>query len=424
MNRAKLVETTEYWMDIYHRFGPVVAHSLSIDKPYDLEVWLHGTISKTWFAPEFILNKNTKKIRAVGMLMGEQPKNTSTPAASEKEFIRRIKNYLKANQPSTLFQGTVLIQKGKNVVFTEAFGLKNIEMSEKNTLDTRMRISSVSKIVTSIAYLQLMQKGLLRLNQPISKYLPELPKHISNKITIYQLLTHTSSYELDGIEGFRKELRDTKAMSEVYSTQLKYLSKWKQYKDFKVSPRYDYSNDSFDLLAIIIEKVSGMSYPEYLKKNIFDVAKMPSTSFSNEGVAIPYRFDIKYGGLMNHDRSHYPYSMGQISGAGGLKSTVRDLRNLFNTLKNTEELIDIPHKHLLFAPLVRKGGREYTGLGLTISYDQTLNFGHNGTGVGNSAEMRYFPKSDFLLIVLCNNRSGAQNLYSFFKNNLPGLNRD
>jgi CubicO group peptidase (beta-lactamase class C family) len=162
-----------------------------------------------------------------------------------------------------------------------------------------------------------------------------------------------------------------------------------------------------------------MSYPEYLKKNIFDVAKMPSTSFSNEGVSIPYRFDIKHGGLMNYNRSHYPYSIGRISGAGGLKSTVRDLRNLFNTLKNTEDFLDIPHKNLLFAPLVRKGGSEYTSLGLTISYDQTLNYGHNGTGVGNSAELRYFPKSDLLLIVLCNNRSGAQNLYSFFKNNLP-----
>lgn len=418
IDTTKLISKPEYWMDLFSRFGPVDMYSVSINKPFDIEVWVQGRISRFWFAPEIILNKETGKIKATGLLMGTQPPGTSAPAGNDEELISKIDKYLTINAQDSLFQGNVLIQHKDRIVFNKSYGFKNFERNEKNSADTRMRISSVTKIFTAIACLQLAQNGAIELNTPVSKYLPELPENISGKITIYNLLTHTSGYELDGIEGFRDELEKTNSISGVYSAQLKYLPGWEFYNNFSVLQKFDYSNDSYDLLAVIIEKVSGMAYQEYLRKNIFDVCKMPNTSFSVQGVSTPYRFDIKKGGLMDHE-SFYPNTVGKISGAAGLISTTGDLLNFFNTLRYNNSLLDMPHKSLLNAPLVKRDDSEYQSLGLNISYDQVLNIGHNGTNIGNSAEFRYFPDSDYLMIVLCNNRSGAHNFYSFFKNNIP-----
>ena len=415
--QLKITQKTENWMDIYHRFGPVTVKLISIDKPNDLEIWLQGTVTKVWFAVEFMINEDSNKIRAVGMLLGEQPSNKTTPSESFDDFLERLNVYLDSNQDKGLFQGTVMMQRMGEIVFQKAYGYKNIEKKEKNQINTRMRLISITKPITAIAILQLVQKGLIDIHSPISEYLVELPEHISKKMTVYQLLTHTSGYELDGITGFRKEMEKTQSMGEVYSSQLKYLPMWEKYNDFELSTKWDYSNDSYDLLAIIIEKLSGQSFPEYLEKNIFSVAGMKDTSFIDKNIALPYRYDLNYGDLMDH--SHYPRSFGAVSGAAEIKSTVRDLTMLFNTLFKTNKLLDLPHKSLLYAPLVKIGGGNFQGLGLKIMNDLNLNIGHGGVNIGSSAQIKYFPKFDLLLVVLCNNRSGASNFYDFVNNNLP-----
>jgi hypothetical protein len=303
-----------------------------------------------------------------------------------------------------------------------------------------MRISSITKPITVVACLQLVQKGVLNLETPISEYLPDLPSHISNRITLKSLITHTSSYELDGIEGFREALEKTKSMEEVYQLHLEYLPKWENYKNFQPTGKFDYSNDSFDLIAIIIENVTGLKFENYLNEYVFKIANMENTSYENNNLSTPYRYDLKQKGLTDYENK-YPYSFGEVSGAGGLKSTTQDLANFFNTLCKTNALLDLPYKSLMFSifqlnvtssnpdisnsPIKNlefenvskvKNGRSF---GFSIFYDTKLNIGHNGTSIGNSAELRYFPNSGYLMIALCNNRSGAQNFYNYFKNSLP-----
>ncbi len=418
----KVNQVVEEWMDLYYRLGPVDVRSISIDKPFDLEVWLQGKVTKTWFAPEFILHRETSKVKATGLLMGDQPEGTQSPAKDESEFLQRINDYLSENENAGFFQGTVLVQKGKEILLKQAYGFSDVEGEISNSTLTRMRISSITKLVTAVACLQLIQQRKLKLNAAIDAYLPELPKHISESITLYQLLTHTSNYELDGIDGFREELEKTASMQQVYELHLKYLPKWSKYHDFSVAKKFDYSNDSYDLLAIIIEKVTEQSFSGYLEENIFKPVGMKNTSFENDGLAIPYRYDFSEDKLASYE-SRYPYKLGKVSGAGGLKSTVEDLLKFHNQLMFTNELLDLPHRSLLQSPLIYKGGGDYHSLGMTISYPGNLNLGHNGTSIANSAEYRYFPDHDFTLIVLCNNRSGAQNFYGFFKNNLPILSK-
>ena len=307
-----------------------------------------------------------------------------------------------------------------------------------------MRISSITKSITAVACLQLVQIGLLELDVPITNYLSNFPKHISDKITLRSLMAHTSGYELDRIDGFREELQKSKGMKAVYDLHIKYLPEWEHYNECKPPNKFDYSNDSFDLIAVIIENVSGLRFEEYVSKYVFDIANMPNTSFLKNELASPYRYDIKHKGLANYEEK-YPYSLGAISGAGGLKSTASDLANFFNTLYDTDKLLDLPHKSLMFSivqttytsmqpdggnsPIdslntsYKKRVRNGRALGFDVRYDIALNLGHDGTNIGNSAVLRYFPNSDYLLIVLCNNRSGAQNIYRFFINNFP-VNRN
>ncbi len=417
LSDAKLNELIEYWMDIFYRFGKARPHSLSINKPYDLEIWLQGTVSKAWFAPEFILNKETKKIKAAGLLLGDQPESTTDFASSNKEFYLRLNKYLTENEQQGLFQGAVLVLQNGKIIINKGYGLKNIEKNLYNDPTTRFDIASLTKLITAIAILQLAQKGLLDLYTSIDKYLPELPKNIATNITIFQLLTHTSGYKLKDIDGFREDIAKTNSLSEVYQIHLKHLPKWDKFTSFKVSEKWNYSNQGYDLLGIIIENITQRSYEEYVKKNIFNIAKMTNTSFSNENMAQPYRYSLKNKGLKNY--SDYPPFFGRVSGAAQLKSTIGDLTNLFKLIKNTDIILDSPYKALLFAPLVKRYGFNYQSVGLKVNYEPVLNIGHGGVAVGNTSELHFFPDSDLFVVILCNNRSGAPNAFNFIKNNLP-----
>ena len=148
---------------------------------------------------------------------------------------------------------------------------------------------------------------------------------------------------------------------------------------------------------------------------------MPDTSFDITNVAHPYRYDLKKGSLKS-EQHDTPYSYGNIGGAAALVSTVEDLKNLFNALINTDKLLDIPHKSLMFSPIASIHGVEFQGNGLRISYDHVLNIGHSGDSYAHSSQLRYFPKQDYLMISLTNNKSGSKNFYSFFRNNIPVAN--
>lgn len=426
------------WMDYFYRYGEVTPHSITINQSHDLEIWLMGNTSKAWFAVEFVLDEDMDKVRGVGVLQGEIPEGLALGSENEVIMLDRFKNYLEVNEEAGLFQGSVLLQKGDEVLVNQAYGYKDIDQKIKNSTDTRFDFMSITKLITAVACMQLVQQGLLDLDASVDTYLPDLPKHIASQITLRMLLSHTSGYELDGIEGFRDELQGATSMSQVYQLQLKYLPNWEYYDDFKPTGKYDYANDSFDLAAIMLEKVTGMKFEDYLQKYVFDLVGAKSISFEDKGAALRYRYDLSVEGLMDFS-SYYPYGFSKVNGAGGLIGTAEDLRRFFNALLYTNKLLDFVHRNMMFSPQVfesRASNVSMTnafisvnneelkahngyGLGVKVSYNGSMNVGHGGTNIGSNTEMKYFPDSDYLLIVLANNRSGASNVFNYFRNNLP-----
>jgi len=432
-------KTVDYWADLYHRYGPILPHSLSINKPHHIEVWVQGSITKYWFAPEFILNNKTSKIRATGLLQGFQPKSAIHARTKHKKaMIKKFKKYLSEVEKEGYFQGAVIVQQGDDILLRTSYGFKDIESKARFQIDTRSNIASITKMITAVACLQLVQNGLLNLKAPISNYLPELPKNIAEVITLEKLLNHTSGYELDNIDGFREALSKTTSIQEVYKTHLKYIPKWEHYTSFTLPTRFDYSNDSYDLIAVIIERISGLSFSDYLEKNIYNPLGMKHTSFKKYNAASYYRYFVEVDGLKKLASNNMGVSK-NISAAAGIYSNVDDLRIFFNALFKTYDLLDLAHRSILLSPSILNGTafrlEEQTSLvlgeykktkrknsrsaGLGISYDVVLNFGHNGTGLGVSGELRYFPEQDYFLVILCNNRSGSHIAFNYFKNILP-----
>lgn len=176
------------------------------------------------------------------------------------------------DSPKNAINGNVLVAENGKVIYRRSFGFADFKTGRPNSESSRFNIASVSKTFTSVAILQLKEKGVLRLDDPVKKYLPEFPYP---DITIRHLLSHTSG--LPDIELF-DSLGENDPNKVVNNEDvLPALNHWKAPLSFKPGEKWEYSNVNFNLLLLVVEKVSGQAFREYLQKNIFSKANMADT---------------------------------------------------------------------------------------------------------------------------------------------------
>jgi CubicO group peptidase (beta-lactamase class C family) len=194
---------------------------------------------------------------------------------NEKQLEAAVDGYLHPYIASNNFQGAVLIaQKGK-VLLKKAYGLANYELNVSNTRETRFHIASVSKPFTTAAILLLQERGLLKTSDTLAKFIPDYPN--GDKITLIHLLSHTSG--IPNINSFP----DYDEFAKTRHTVAELVAKFKDRPlEFAPGERYQYSNSNFNLLAYVIEKVSGESYGGYLQKNIFTPLDMSATGHDGD----------------------------------------------------------------------------------------------------------------------------------------------
>jgi CubicO group peptidase (beta-lactamase class C family) len=224
------------------------------------------------------------------------------------------------------FSGAVLLAKGDKVLLRRAYGKANYELNVPNTPDTVFRIGSITKSFTALSILQLEEKGMLKVSDPVAKYIPELPTAWS-AITIHQLLCHKS-----GIPEFT----DAKSYSDLEDSR-HVENALKEFSDKPLlTPPGEvlrYSNAGYILLGRIIERVSGESYETYLNTNILKPAGMTHTAFDHAEEVVPnrasgYRWDGEDVINAPHDDPAHP------GAAGALRSTVDDLYRFDRALKS------------------------------------------------------------------------------------------
>ncbi|MBA2369315.1 MAG: beta-lactamase family protein [Candidatus Protochlamydia sp.] len=234
-----------------------------------------------------------------------------------------IDAFLKANQ----FQGVAFVaQKGK-ILLNRGYGFANAEHQISNSPQTVFRIGSITKLFTAVAILQLQEKGLLNVKDPIVKYIPDYPH--GDKILIHYLLSHMSGipsiYHFPNLlEIQRQPATLSQAMAHFKDLPLQFI------------PGHDCasSDSGYIILGAIIENVTGQSYEAYLDKNIFRPLNLTATFYDYNHYVIPHRasgYQYKEGKLL-----HAPFiDMSLPHAAGALSSTAEDLYKFDQALKGT-----------------------------------------------------------------------------------------
>ncbi len=339
----------------------------------------------------------------VGILAFGQPKDSK--AAKIKFFLDNL------NQDD--FSGTVLIAHNDKITEKRAYGMASIEYEINNKIDTKFNIASITKMFTAVATLQLYEKGELELDVPIGKYLPDYPNLVvRDSVTIHQLLTHTSGNG-NSMNYFETNNLNYKNVSDfvpffVNDTLLS-----------KPGTKYDYSGSGFVILGLIIEKVSGQNYYDYLKKNIFKPIEMLHTT----ALEIDSVVKNKASGYTTFfGESKYPkkneYYLSKASPAGFHYSTVEDLFKFSKGLRNGT-LLKKETVELMVIPKV-KGYNTNLGYGIDIDlrYNQTIQ-GHSGGWYGIHNELMDFMKDNYTVVILSNKddngKTGASMVANFFK---------
>lgn len=218
------------------------------------------------------------------------------------------------------FSGTVLVAKNGAVQFEKAYGLASRRNNVANQTSTRYNVGSITKAFTKTAIGQLVQAGKLKLDAPISTYLPNYPnKDVAQKITVQQLLDHTSG--LGDIFTPRylesgQELRSVQSYIDFYAADPLLFEPGKGRR---------YSNYGYVVLGAIVEAVSGQDYFEYIRKNVFEPAGMSASGF-----------DWTKGGANlaeGHSQRPAPRVRNHGVPAGGSYSTARDLLQFDRALR-------------------------------------------------------------------------------------------
>ncbi len=312
---------------------------------------------------------------------------------------KQVDEYIKPFATAKAFSGAVLIAKGGKILVNKGYGLANYELNVPNTPQTKFHIASLSKAFTAAAILILQERGLLKVNDPLTKYIPDYPNGAA--ITLHHLLVHTS-----GIPNVN-DFPDYNLQSRSPQTPETLIALFKNKPAvMKVGERYNYSNSNYNLLAYIIEKVSGKSYGEFLKANIFDPLGMQNTGHDGRAGALLANRAAGYVPVGVDELENAPYLDWTIkTGNGSLYSTVEDLYRWDRALY-TEKFLQRSSLDQLFAEHLPN-----------VGYGWFISRRHNrrcirfaGRSPGFQCEFQRYVADDVCVIVLSNNYAGTASM--------------
>ena len=334
-----------------------------------------------------------------------------------EELAKEVDAKLSRLAADDKFSGAVLIAKDGRPVWQKAYGYADRESKTLNSLDTRFRLGSMNKMFTSVSIAQLVQAGKLKYTDTVADVLPDYPnKEAARKITIHQLLTHTSGLG----DIFGPEFRQKKdSLREIKDYLQLFVNKPLR---FEPGTDFSYSNGGFIVLGLVIEKVSGQNYYDYVQKHVYDVAGMKASgSFPKDekvpNLAVGYTRRGEDGKLVNNWDT-LPW---RGMSAGGGDSTVGDLLRFAEALRS--------HK-LLNAQLTETViiGKRQPGPNANRKYAYGFEehfvsghrvVGHGGGAPGMNGMLDVLMDNGYTVVVLANlDPPAAQNVASYISERL------
>jgi CubicO group peptidase (beta-lactamase class C family) len=314
-------------------------------------------------------------------------------------FDSLFQYYFNSGEPG----GAVLLVKNGKIIYQKGFGIANIKTKEPITTKTIFNVGSISKTFVAYGILKLANEGKLSLEDDLYKYFPDFKNEtIAKKVKLYHLLTHTS-----GIPDSRpvKEQHDfyLTAKDEENFAPLKKTDALQ----FEPGTKYRYSNPAFNGLALIIEKVTGKKWQDYIKENIYKPAGM-TTSTITDG---PHpESGVSHGYIINDKKRFEELDYGEeptfaAAGNGGVWSSVEELWKYEQAIQNNI---------FLNAEWINKSRSVYPfnnwkdtipqrlGLSWFINTDPRLMIGHTGSQGGFISDYCWWPEEKVFYVLLCN----------------------
>ncbi|HMG18902.1 MAG TPA: serine hydrolase domain-containing protein [Gemmatimonadales bacterium] len=294
---------------------------------------------------------------------------------------------------------SVIVIRDGRVILRRAYGMADLERHVAATPETDYRLASVSKQFTAMAVIQLEQVGKVRYDQPVREILPELPA-AAQGVTVRHLLNHTS-----GLPDYEDLIPDSQTV-QVNDRDVLALLARQDTLYFPAGSAYRYSNSGYVLLGLIVERVSGVSFPAYLYAHTFGPLGMVGSVAHVEGVdTVPHRaygYSPKdgSGSFVATDQSVTSATLGD----GGIYTNVDDLvrwdRVLYSLPTATLTLITTP-------PVLPGGGESQYGFGWFVdTYRGERRWRHTGETSGFRNAIQRFPGRRFTVIVLTNRNGG------------------
>jgi CubicO group peptidase (beta-lactamase class C family) len=292
------------------------------------------------------------------------------------------------------FNGSVLIAKGESVIYEQYKGFKDFQTKEPLDDKSPMHIASVSKNFAAASILKLAQEGRININDSVLAFFPNFPY---SGITIKMLMNHRS-----GLPNYMHYLEKMGWNKNQYATNddvLNSLYTMHPRPEFRAGTRFSYSNTNYVLLSMIVEKVTAMPYPAYLKKNFFEPLQMNDTYVFSLADSVTAIKSYKWtGGVWEYDFLENTY------GDKNIYTTPRDLLK-WSVALSQGKVISRPLLDSAFTPysFERPGTHNYGfGWRLLMLRNGKKVIYHNGRWHGTNAAFAKLPDEDVTIIVIGN----------------------
>jgi CubicO group peptidase (beta-lactamase class C family) len=321
---------------------------------------------------------------------------------SNSDLERKIDQLFESYTQYNRFIGNVLISENNEIIYQKSFGYADFERKIKNTQETIFGIASLSKSLTAVGILTLVDEDKLTLETPLSTFFPEFIPEYAQQITIQHLLNNSSGMQanIGRIDDAGNGLMP--ATNKVTIDSL--LLVFKDSKlNFEPGTAYEYNNFGYLLLASIIEKVSGQSYEEYMQKAVFDPAGMKNTSSTASSKldqkAYPY-FGL---GMDEIRKFESPFHSSWLKGAADINSTTTDLFRFMQSLEDGS-LLKLASVYELYTATQAMGVNTMaSGLGWVIDQKEGEKWIYNsGLLPGYASIMGSLPAKNIKIIILSN----------------------
>jgi CubicO group peptidase (beta-lactamase class C family) len=326
--------------------------------------------------------------------------------SGDSVLARQTGDYVKSLAGQDRFSGSVLIAHNGKIIYQAAYGKasKEYEVEVDNNINTAFNLASMTKMFTGVAIAQLAQEGKLSFGDPVKKYLPDLPKTLTEGISVHHLLTHTSGLGSFWTDEFHNS---NHAAFRTLNDYVKLIGD--QSPQFKPGSKWAYSNTGYLLLGLIIEKISGLSYFEYVKKNVFEKVGMKGDFYEADlpvrGLATSYSRYNRY--VNDTTRWSLPLFIAPVKGspAGGAYASAIDLFQfaealLGNKLLNQQFTKEIITGKAAYGRPEQQKKYAY-GFANQVENGKLIVF-HDGAANGISTELDIYPGSGYTVIVLSN----------------------